>query len=423
MPSSTAARVALRASSTRSFHFRGAADADDGHAPGQLGQTLLQLFLVVVGGGVFDLTLDLRDAAFDVGLGARAVDDGGVVLGDGHLLGLAEHFERDVLELDAEIFADQLAAGEHGDVFKHGLAAIAEARSLDGRDAQTAAELVDHQGGQGLAVDVFGHDHQGTRGLHDRFQHRQQRLQRGELLLIEQDQRILENRLHLVGVGDEVGRQIAAVELHAFDDIQFGVEALGFLDRDHAFIADLFHGLGDHVADLGVAIGGNAADLGDFLVGGHLLGARLDVFDDLEHGLVDAALQIHRVHAGGDGLGALDADGLSQDGGGGGAVAGLVVGLGGDFADQLSAQVFELVGQLDFLGDGDAVLGRARRAERLFEDDVAALGTQRHLDGVGEDIDAAQHAVARVTGELDFFGSHDLGSPGWLNSWGVEFFG
>jgi hypothetical protein len=48
-------------------------------------------------------------------------------------------------------------------------------------------------------------------------------------------------------VGDEVGRQVAAVELHAFDDFQFGFGGLGFLDGDHAFIADLLHGFGDQL--------------------------------------------------------------------------------------------------------------------------------------------------------------------------------
>ena len=43
------------------------ADADDRHAARQLGQALLQLFLVVVAGGVLDLDLDLLDAALDAG--------------------------------------------------------------------------------------------------------------------------------------------------------------------------------------------------------------------------------------------------------------------------------------------------------------------------------------------------------------------
>src|SRR5205823_4226239 len=70
------------------------------------------------------------------------------------------------------------------------------------------------------------------------------------------------------------------------------------------------------------------------------------------------------------------------------------------------AHVLELVGELDLFGDGDAVLGDARRAERFVEDDVAAFRTQRHLDRIGENIDAAQHAVTRVGVKPDFLGSH-----------------
>src|ERR1700730_14550566 len=120
-----------------------AADADHRAAACELGQTLLQLLTVVVRGGFLDLRLDLSDACFDVGLLAGAVDDGGVLLVDHHLLGATEHGERDVLKLDAEIFRDRLTAGQNRDVLQHRLAAIAEARSLDGRDLQTAAQTVD----------------------------------------------------------------------------------------------------------------------------------------------------------------------------------------------------------------------------------------------------------------------------------------
>src|SRR5207342_3049308 len=97
---------------------------------------------------------------------------------------------------------------------------------------------------------------------------------------------------------------------------------------------------------------------------------------------------------------------LGQHGGGGGAVTGGVVGLGGDFAQHLCAHVLELVLELDLLGDGDAVLGDARGAKTLFDHDIAALGTERHLHRIGEDIDAAQHAVAGVAGKFHVFCSH-----------------
>src|SRR6267378_4904366 len=101
------------------FGFGGCADFDDGNAADQLGKAFLQLFLVVVGGGVFDLGADLLHTAFDVRGLAGAFDDRGVVLVDGDLLGAAEVLELHILELDAEVFGDGLAASKSGDVFEH----------------------------------------------------------------------------------------------------------------------------------------------------------------------------------------------------------------------------------------------------------------------------------------------------------------
>ena len=136
----------------------GRADVDDRHAAGELGQPLLELLPVVVAGGLLDRDLDLADPALDVVGLALAVDDGGVVLVDHDPLGPAEILERGVLQLEADLLGDHLAAGEHRDVPEHLLAAVAEARRLDGGDLERAAELVHHQRGERLALDVLGDD-------------------------------------------------------------------------------------------------------------------------------------------------------------------------------------------------------------------------------------------------------------------------
>src|SRR5208337_2958126 len=130
-----------------------AADADHRDAARELGQTLLQLLTVVVRGGLLDLRLDLTDAALDVRLLAGAVDDRGVLLLDADALGLAEHLKVDVLELDAEILGDHRAARQDRDVLEHRLAPVAEARGLDRRDLEAAAQLVDDERGERLALD------------------------------------------------------------------------------------------------------------------------------------------------------------------------------------------------------------------------------------------------------------------------------
>ena len=100
--------------------------------------------------------LDLGDAGLDVLVGAVAFDDRRLVLGDDDAAGAAEVFELSGVELAAELFADDGAAGEGGDVAEVLLAAVAEAGGLDGDDVDRAAQLVHRQRGERLAVDVLG---------------------------------------------------------------------------------------------------------------------------------------------------------------------------------------------------------------------------------------------------------------------------
>jgi hypothetical protein len=193
-----------------------------------------------------------------------------------------------------------------------------------------------------------------------------------------------------------------------------GLQALVLFDGDHTLVADLLHRVSDLAADFGFAVGRDGADLRDFVAVLDRAGGGLDRLDDLGGRQVDAALQVHRVHAGGNRLHAFLDDGLRQHGGGGGAVAGFVIGAGSDFLHHLRAHVLELVGQFDFLGDGHAVLGDARGAEGLVDHHVAAFRAQGHLDGIGQDVDAAQHAVAGIGVEFDVFSSHRADSSNGL---------
>ena len=97
---------------------------------------------------------------------------------------------------------------------------------------------------------------------------------------------------------------------------------------------------------------------------------------------------------------------LGEDGGGSGAVAGDVVGLRRDLLGELGAHVLEGVFEFDFAGDGDAVLGDARGAVFLIDDDVAAARAERHLHGVGEGIDAILQPPARRLIEQQLLGNH-----------------
>src|SRR5665648_241501 len=227
----------------------GRADLDDGHAAGQLGETLLELLTVEIGVGVLDLRLDLLDAALD-GLGvAGAVDDRGVVLRHDDLAGAAELRELGLVELEAHLLGDDLAAGEDGDVLEHALAAVAEAGGLDGDAGERAAQLVHDQGRESFTLDVLGHDEDLLAGLDDLLEHGEQVLDGADLLVGDEDVRVLEHGFHALGVGDHVRAEVALVELHALSELEVEAEGIGLLDVAHAVLAELL--VEHHIAALG----------------------------------------------------------------------------------------------------------------------------------------------------------------------------
>ena len=127
-----------------------------------------------------------------------------------------------------------------------------------------------------------------------------------------------------------------------------------------------------------------------------LLALLLDGLDGRLDGLFDAALEPRRVRTGGDVAQTFLDERLGEHGRGRRAVTGHVVGLGGDFFDELGAHVLERVLELDLASNRHAVVGDGGRAELLADDHVAALGPERHLDRVGQLVDAGLEAATGV---------------------------
>src|SRR5688572_22719086 len=381
----------------------GRARLDDGDAAGELREALLELLAVVVGVRLLDLGADLVDATLDLVGVTRTLDDRRLVLGGDELARTAQQRQVGVLELETDLLADDLATGEDGDVGQHGLAAVTEARGLDGDGLEGAADLVDHQGREGLALDVLGDDRERLARLHDLLEQREQVLDRADLGVDDQDVRVVEHGLHALGVGDEVRRQVTLVEAHALGELELEAEGVALLDGDDTFLADLVHGLGDELTDGGVSSGDRGGG-GDLLLGLDVLGGREEVLADGLDGLLDALLEGHRVRAGGDVAQTLAHERLGQHGGGGGAVTRDVVGLLRDLLDELGPDLLVRVLELDLLGDAHTIVGDGGGAPLLLEYDVAATGTERHLHGVGEGVHSPLEATARLFVERDHLG-------------------
>ena len=148
--------------------------------------------------------------------------DRGAVLGDGDAAGLPQLGKAGLVQGHGLVFAHDRGAGEYGDVAKHGLAAIPEARSPYGCNLQYAPVFVDHQGGESFALHFFRQDQQGSAALGNRLQHGHQVSDGADFAVGDQDQGIFKDAFAPLLVGDEVGGAVATVEGHALGDLQFG---------------------------------------------------------------------------------------------------------------------------------------------------------------------------------------------------------
>ena len=165
------------------------------------------------------------------------------------------------------------------------------------RTVQATLQLVYHEHGEGLALDVLSHYHEVLGHGCDLLQYGEKVGHRRYLLAREEDVRILQLSLHLRGVGDEVGRYVAPVDLHTVDVINLVAEAFRLFDRYDPIAADLVHDVGDQAAHL-LVVSGQCRHSGDLVASLHRLRHGFYFFLQHRGRFLDAPLQHHGVGAG-----------------------------------------------------------------------------------------------------------------------------
>ena len=112
------------------FGFASRTHLEHAHAAREFAQTFLELLFVVFRSGVLDFVLDLLDTLRNSVFVAISVHNSGEVLRNTHFVGRTQHVDCGLFELQTLLFADNNTASEHSNVFEHGFATVAEARSF-----------------------------------------------------------------------------------------------------------------------------------------------------------------------------------------------------------------------------------------------------------------------------------------------------
>ncbi len=377
---------------------------DHGDAAEETGKPLPQLIAIVIGRRLLDPAPDLAGAGGEGGGIAAAAADGGRVLVDDRARRLTEIPETGVLEAASGLGAHHLAAGEDREIREQGFLAIAEAGRLDRRRLERAPELVDDEDGEGLPFHVFGDDEERAPQPRHLIEEGQELPEAREPAIVEEEERPLERHLHALGIGDEVRREIPAVELHSLDDRERGPGGPRLLDHDHPVPADLGHGPRDELPDLPVVAGREGGDLSDPVRSLDGCRARREVGDHDRHRPVDPALHGHRMGSRRHVAEPVVEEGLREHGRGGRAVARDFLRPGRHVLDELRAHVLERIGRLDLARHGDPVAGQGRHAEPALENDAPPARTEGDPDGVRDLVDAAAERIPRGGVEAELLG-------------------
>ena len=210
-----------------------------------------------------------------------------------------------------------------------------------------AANFVDNEGGKGVAVHVFGDNHERAAGLRDFFQNGNQVGGGADFLLVNQHERVFNDRFHALRVGHEVGRDVAFVELHTVHEIGVSLKRFAFFDRDNAVLPDFLNGVRYERADFGV-VARDTGNAGDFLfiaLDGN--GKRFEFFNRFGDRRLNAFFHEQGIAARADVAKSLIDNGLRENRRRRGSVARNVVGFAGDFFHQLRAHILIRVFQFN----------------------------------------------------------------------------
>ena len=136
---------------------------------------------------------------------------------------MTEHFKACVLKLKTYLGGDDLTACKNSDIAKHFFSAVAKSGSLDSNTNKCAAELVKHESGKSLTLNILCYYHKLSACLNYLLKNREDLLNIRYLFIGDKYKGVVKNSLHLIHIGCHIGREVSAVKLHTLNYLGVGI--------------------------------------------------------------------------------------------------------------------------------------------------------------------------------------------------------
>ena len=157
-----------------------------------------------------------------------------------------------------------------------------------------------------------------------------------------------------------------------------------------------------------VVVRGDSSDVLDFLLSFDWDCLLFKTFYYFLHSCLNAAAEVHWVHARSDRFAAFFEDGASEDSRGGGAVTSHIVNFTSDLFDEGGANVVVAVGELDIFRDGHTVFSNLGSTESAIKHNVATTRSKRNLNRVSKAVTPFKHKSASLSTKLDILSEGTL---------------
>ena len=382
---------------------------DNSYAASQFCQSLLEFLFIELRSGLFDSCFDLSHTVLNVFLVACTVNDNSRLFLDFYRFCSSQMIQGGIFQLKTKLLGDHGTAGQDCDILQHLFSSVAVARCFHTYYLQSTTQFVHDQSGQSLALDILSDDQKLLAGLYDLLQKRQDFLNVGDLLVCDQDVRIIQDRFHFLHICGHISGNITSVELHTFYQVKLGLHGLALLDGDHAVAGNFLHSICYHISNFVITCRDCcyschlrfavyfAAHFSDSFY--CTLGCFLHTFTKNDG--VRTCLQVFHT---------LTDHCLCKNGCSCGTVTGYIVGLGSYFFYQLSSHVLESILKLYLFCNGNTIVGDERSAVLFVKNYVSSFGSKRYLYGICQFIHTCCKSFSCVCSIFNVF-SHDEFPP------------
>ena len=339
---------------------------DNSYAASQFCKSLLKFLFIELGFCLLDLRTDLCNTFCNGIFVTETINDNCVLFCNFNRFCTSKLLHLSFFQVKTKLIGDHLSACQDRDILKHLFSSVTIARSFYSYYLEGSSQFVDDQSCKGLTLNILSDDEKFRTGLNNLLKKWKDLLDIADLLVCDQDVRIIKSCLHFLHICGHVCGNISTVKLHTFYKVKLCMHGLGLLNSDNTVFGNFLHSISNKLSNLLITCR-DCCYVSDLLFAVDCLAHVLDRFYCNICCFFHTFSEDDRVGTCCQVLHSLMNHCLSKYSRCCSTITCYIVCLGCNFLDDLSTHVLESVLKLDLFCDGNTIVCDKRSTERFVK--------------------------------------------------------